>query len=264
MEHSPHPVTRVAHRRRAPDQPRVQSVARAVQILDLVARSIEGLTATEISIATDINRSATYHLLHTLSQTKVLDRVGRRYVIGTRAGVVALGFTRHRVPQHAVAKSAHLLADSLGHPVSISVWRDADVTLVGQAGTRRVLGVPQPGFSADAHARAAGKLLLSLGTQEERDQYLATHQLLARTSKTITDRRRFERELEMISARGYAVDDREFQSDVCCVAAPLATRNGVVALTVISSADEFPARRDHILATLQDVDNHVGIALLDL
>jgi DNA-binding IclR family transcriptional regulator len=64
-----------------PTRPRVQSAARTINILLEVAQSEKGLTTKEISERTGIGRQATYHLVHTLLEARMLTRTGgRRYV----------------------------------------------------------------------------------------------------------------------------------------------------------------------------------------
>jgi IclR family acetate operon transcriptional repressor len=230
--------------------PRVQSVARAVQMVDLVARSDHGLSAKEISVETGVNRSATYHLLHTLTQTDVLARDGRRYVMGPRAGVFSTGFSRHRAPNHHVIASARKLAGTIRQPVIVAAWGAPGVTVLGRTGGVSLASELRRGFAEDSHARASGKLLLALEPREARDRYLQSHALTARTGNTITDRALFERELDEIRERGYAVDEGEFLPEVCCISGALETGRGHVALSAVVSARRFRAERELYLNEL--------------
>lgn len=227
-----------------PKPPRVQSVARAIEMVDLVARSDHGVTAKDISLATGVNRSATYHLLHTLTQTKVLARDGRRYVMGSRAGVFSTGYSRHRAPSKRVIASARKLAGTIQQPVVVAAWGAPGVTVLGRTGGISLASELRRGFAQDSHARASGKLLLALEPPESRQRYLQTHALTARTGNTITDPGQLERELDEIRERGYAVDEGEFLPDVCCISGPLETGRGFVALSAVISARRFKAERE--------------------
>lgn len=233
--------------------PRVQSVARAVQMVDLVARSETGLNAKEISEETGVNRSATYHLLHTLSETGVLARDGRRYVMGPRAGVFAAGFTRHRSPREQVAASARSLAAAVRESVVVTTETSPGIAVLGRAGGVVIARELTRGFHGSAHARASGKLLLALGPREAAQRFVETTPMEARTANTIIDRRRFARELDEIRERGYAVDDEEFLPDVCCIAGAMETGRGSVALSIVAPADHFRAERETYLSELKRV-----------
>lgn len=243
-------------------RPRVQSVARAMQMVDLVARSDRGLTAKDISAATGINRSATYHLLHTLTQTGVLGRDGRRYLMGPRAGVFAAGLTRHHAPNERLVTSARTLAATIQEPVAVSAWSAQGVTVLGRTGGVGLAPALIRGFADDSHARASGKLLLALGPREARERYVAAHRFIARTRNTIVDPDVFERELDATRERGYAIDDEEFLPGVCCVAGALDTGRGTVALSIVAPTERFRADRELFVAELTRAAGASGVPAL--
>ncbi|ADB50355.1 IclR family transcriptional regulator [Conexibacter woesei] len=250
--------------RRPIERPRVQSVARAIQMVDLVARSEEGLSAMEISGQTGVNRSATYHLLHTLTQTGVLARDGRRYLMGPRAGVFAAGVTRHRSPREQVTASARSLAAAIRESVVVTTETSPGITVLGRAGGVMIARELQRGFRGSAHARASGKLLLALGPRQGVQRFLDTHPLQARTANTIVERARFERELDEIRERGYAIDNEEFLPGVCCMAGALQTGRGAVALSIVAPADRFRAQRETFAAELARVAQTSSVPALTL
>ena len=77
-------------------KPRVQSAARVVEILQLVARADSGgISATSISERLKMPRQVVYHLAHTLVGMNMLRKVGRgSYLLGLGAAIVADGFRR--------------------------------------------------------------------------------------------------------------------------------------------------------------------------
>src|SRR4051794_16715417 len=82
-----------------PQKPRVQSVARAVKILNEIARSPDGVTAQELSKAVGLNRATTYHLLHTLASAGyVTPADGHRYRIGLGVSGLVAAFERQVLP----------------------------------------------------------------------------------------------------------------------------------------------------------------------
>jgi len=231
-------------------RPRVQSVARAMQMVDAVARSPHGLTAREMSEATGVSRAGTYHLLHTLMQTGVLGRAGRRYIVGMRASVFAAGLASHTTPLQRIAATARGLAQSTRATVVAAAWGAPGITVIGRAGGGSDGGELTRGFAGHAHARASGKLLLAYASAAARDAYLATHPLLPRTDKTLVEPAQLARELAEVRRRGYAIDEEEFTAGVCCIAAPLEIGHGRVALSVVTSAERFRDEQQRLLGAL--------------
>lgn len=233
-------------------------------MVDLVARSEDGLSAKEISMQTGVNRSATYHLLHTLTQTGVLARDGRRYLMGPRSGVFAAGVTRHRSPRDHVATCARSLAAATQESVVVTTETSPGITVLGRAGGVMIARELQRGFRGSAHARASGKLLLALGPRRAAERFARSVPLAARTANTIVDAKQLGRELAEIRECGYAIDDEEFLPDVCCMAGALQTGSGAVALSIVAPADRFRAERESFAAELARVTQSGSVPALTL
>ena len=202
----------------------MQSAARAVDILLSVARSDSGLTTREISETVGISRQATYHLLHTLVGAGVLVRNNRnRYVLGLRVGTLAAAFNRQMAPPERLAPIVRGLAQDTGETAYAAGWWSGEVTALTVArGTNPVQAAEVPqGYVGDAHARAAGKLLLANASDEVRETYLASHPLRRLTASTIVDRDTLDQEFAKVRTQGYATDIEEFAQGVCCLAVPL-------------------------------------------
>jgi DNA-binding IclR family transcriptional regulator len=137
-----------------------------------------------------------------------------------------------------------------GEASFLSGWQDGEVTLLRTEQGRFGFRVPKvaPGFTAFAHARAAGKLLLAYLPPAELRHYLERHPLRPLTPRTITGRSAFQRELAGIRTSGYAVDDEEFMDGMVSVSA--AANDGtdlVLAYSVAAPVERFRANRDRFV-----------------
>jgi DNA-binding IclR family transcriptional regulator len=233
-----------------PKAPRVQSVARATEILNLIAASPDGATAQEISQTLDLKRATVYHLLHTLGAAGyVTQGPERRYRIGLGVGSLVAAFERQVVPG-GFFPLARELAARTGETAYVAMrQRDQMMLLCSVPGHHSVgVAVSPIGPIEEAHARASGKLLLALAPDEARDAYLAAHPLKRFTPSTITRKDELIKALEKIRADGYSTDVEEFTEGVACVAAPIGT--GASSLVVVLSAprERFDAEREAYIA----------------
>jgi len=238
----------------SPARPRVQSAARAVAIMLAIARTESGLSVREISETVGITRQAAYHLLHTLVGIGVLTRDERnRYLLGLRVGTLAEGFARQLAPSEHLAPIVRLLAQETGETAYAAGWSSGEIaTLTLSRGTNAVQAAEVPqGYIGNAHARAAGKLLLAFAQPAVRDEYLAAHPLARLTAKTITRRAELDRSLEEIRAQGYAVDDEEFADGLACIAVPFDEGFSPFVLALSAPRDRCIARQDEYLATMR-------------
>src|SRR5262249_21720663 len=118
-----------------------------------------------------------------------------------------------------------------------------------------------PGFTAFAHARAAGKLLLAHLPRAELRRYLDTHPLRPLTPRTLVGRKEFDRELASIRANGFAVDDEEFMDGVSSVAAPVRANAELFAYAVAAPVKRFRANRDRFIRAARSASRLAETAL---
>jgi DNA-binding IclR family transcriptional regulator len=243
-----------ARQKSAGTKPRVQSAARTVSIILSIAESRVGLRSKEISQKLKLPRQVTYHLLHTLSATRVIRKnEHQRYVLGLAAMPIAEGFHRQLAPPEYLSPHVRELADVSGETAYASGWVDGEIVVLATARGRspvQAAEVPH-GYSTDAHARASGKLLLAMADRITQENYLAQHGLAARTANTIVSPKRLQAEFERIRKRGYAIDEEEFADGLSCLAVPVEGLGGRMALGISVPSDRFHTNFDRYLKTLR-------------
>jgi IclR family transcriptional regulator, acetate operon repressor len=210
---------------------RIQSVSRAVRLLMLIASGQTDGTAKELARATGIAIPTTHHLLSTLVHERMLAKESTaRYVLGTKVAVLADALERAVTAPEYLLEPLRQLAATTGETSYVACWRGGDIRVQASIEGHHPVRVSLPlGPYTDAHARATGKLLLAMTSEEVRQAYLAAHPLRALTPRTITDPTRLEAEFEQIRANGYALDEEQFQPGVSCVAAPVIDEGVAVA-----------------------------------
>jgi DNA-binding IclR family transcriptional regulator len=233
-------------------KPRIQSVARAVALLNAIARSPDGLTAHELSVATNLSRATTYHLVQTLVAVGyIAPGAGHRYRLAVGVSPLVEAFSRHVVPQDLVPL-ARALAQRTGETAYVAARDGADLVLLCSVPGHHQVSVSNSpvGPIEHGHARASGKLLLALAPDDARERYLATHPLTRMTRATITTRAELLKEFARIRDAGWACDLEEYHDGVCCFAAPLAGGAAPYALVLSAPKARFEAHREEYLATV--------------
>lgn len=234
---------------------RVQSVARALAILDVVAERRASPRAQEIATELGLHLTTTVHLLNTLVDGGYLEKHGRTYALST-SKILSL---HDRIsagvrPSPRAVAALHQVSDETGETANISSWIGDDVILAANVEGRQAVRVAalQVGTRGDIHARASGKCLLAFGPPARLDRYLTMGRLRARTDNTITDEDRLRTELAEAQRRGYAVDAEEYTEGICGAAVPLRDGEGppTVALSVMAPAGRFHRNEDDLVAAL--------------
>lgn len=222
----------------------IQSVQRALRLLEVLAERDGRARAKELARAAGLPLATTYHLLRTCAHEGWLQRLDDgSYVLGHRIDVVRQHGTAARGLAHA-RPALEWLRDELGGAVYLARYVDGEIVvteIVDSARAPRIdlwVGVHDAG-----HATALGKCILGQLAAEDRLDYLARHPLHDLTPRTVVD----PRLLRLPAAGEVAVDDGEYAVGVCCVAAAVPTAGGAGAVGVVSPPTE-PARRTALTA----------------
>lgn len=247
----------------------VQVLDRALALLTAIAAdtgrsSLSGL-ATQLAIA-----PATAHrIAATLEQRGFIVRVGRgRFMLGA-ALIGLVGPQAHTQLLTALgAPIVRELARQAGLASHLGVFEGDMVTYLAKAGRDAKHIFTQEGMQLEAYCSAIGKALLAhLPTGEQR-RYLRAGPFVRLTPNTIVEPQRLEQELQATRERGYAIDDCEVDSGLCCVAAPVfdPSRRAIAALSISKRtnavdelADAIPALRQAALDLETKLAGSVGL-----
>lgn len=241
---------------------RIQSVARAIRLIRLVAEASDGVYAQDAQAHLDVSLPTAYHLLNTLADERLLDKRDRRYYLGPLAGLIADAYVHQQsTPPYLLAPLLRLSRE-LGETVTLCLWRRSDVyeVAVYEGSKPLQVGGRSEEVQQDLHARASGKLLLAALSERELNRYLKVHPLNARTPNTITDVDALREELELTRKRGWAMEYEECDVGVACLAAPVTAEQvgGAAAYTLGAPAWRLTENFDNYLAVLRRVAGEVS------
>ncbi|NIQ40393.1 MAG: helix-turn-helix domain-containing protein [Proteobacteria bacterium] len=82
------------------------------------------------------------------------------------------------------------------------------------------------GRRAPGHCTALGKVFLSSLSEEDLHRYFRSQKLIACTERTITSPKELKKQLDRVRTNGFAVDDRELDEGIRCIAAPVKDESG--------------------------------------
>ncbi len=201
----------------------VQTLARGLKIIDLLADADDGLTAADLINLLGIDKSGISRLMRTLVAYRFVERDDevRRYYLGNH--VRELG---HRAGQHLMLRELaqpHLVKLSLvsAENAHVAVHSSSQaLTIADQPSTEPLRVVSEVGRRMPLHCSAVGKCLLAFAG-------IVTPAILPRfTDHTITDPQALDRALLKTQRQKYAVDDEELTHGVRGIAVPVRNREG--------------------------------------
>jgi len=204
--------------------PLLDTVSRALGILRLFLDSQHGLSLTDVAHLSGLSKSSATRYLATLEFHGYLRRDSQslRYHLGSaavRLGAIAIRRLDVRDiadPYMAQLRDTYRETVNLAFPVPEG--RIVYVQVLEANQTVRLTS--KLGDEDYAHATALGKAMLAFMSQEQWER-CRPKSLTQRTGNTITDWPSLERELDEVRERGFAIDYRESDAQVCCVGVPI-------------------------------------------
>lgn len=233
-----------------PDAPAVESVDRALRLLQELGGHGSGATLDELSAATGLPKSSAHRTLAALRERGfVLQQDDGRYLIGSELLRVAFDF-HERVDLRVVLRPVLTrLREELNETVHLGQLQGGDVVYLDKIeSTHPITLTSTVGGRNPAHCTAVGKALLAWTYPDEaslRGWVAQQGTLGARTEHSITSADALVREAARIRSDGYARDMEESEVGVRCLAAPVFLGSALprAAVSVSAPRERLPAAR---------------------
>ncbi|WP_108461567.1 IclR family transcriptional regulator [Devosia naphthalenivorans] len=222
----------------------IQSVDRALSIIEVLSLSNAPLMLSELSTLTDLNLSTCHHLVKTLVRRGyvVYSGRGRGYSLSSKLESLSRRTARGFHLVEFVTPALRELNNDVRECVQMAVLRGSVLVtevrfasqMPSQADTH---GAPK---LHAAHALALGKAILAWLPETELARVVADNGLKRFTDVTITSLSGLVEELRMVRRSGFAFEDGEFHPDLVGIGASVRDTSGAV---VGSIGVTIPRRR---------------------
>jgi DNA-binding IclR family transcriptional regulator len=159
---------------------------------------------------------------------------------------------------HSLSKYIKQAAATFNESASLCVERDMQmVYIVTEEGPGRMLQtLHRIGHIAPMHATGVGKLHLLNYSDRQLEELEKKRGLPLYTGHTITSLADLRKELAVVRARGYAMDNEECEEGVRCIAVPVVNHQGQVTAAISMSAPVTRMngeRSDEVIKYLKDL-----------
>ncbi|NBE96998.1 IclR family transcriptional regulator [Nonomuraea sp. KC401] len=216
----------------------VQSVERALDVLEALAEHGGEAGLSEIAARTGLPYGTIHRLLQTLlARGYVRQESDRRYALG--GGLVRLGGIAESMVGVWAQPYLARMVELSGETANLAVLEGDFIVYVAQAPSpRRLRMFAEVGRRVLPHSTAVGKVLLSGRPASEAVAVFERTGMPRRTPNTITELSAMLAELEQVRSRGYAMDLGEEELGVHCLAVPVWDGGRVVAAMSVSGPAE--------------------------
>jgi IclR family acetate operon transcriptional repressor len=233
----------------------IQSVDRALLLLETIAEMGGEATLTELSHRTKLNISTCHHLLATLIRRNFVTKVpGRRlYALGGRILYIGHACLQVDLPRRAqpylesvnqvTGETVHLTALQGDVIANLSV-REARHAVRVETG--RLGRIPAP------HAQSNGKAILAWLPEDEVRRIVGSG-LKRYTPNTIVEFPTLIESLNGVRRAGYAMDREEYLPGVICIGAAIRDHTGGIVGSISASTPTMRADDKHLALMREQV-----------
>ncbi|MFI6794806.1 IclR family transcriptional regulator [Streptosporangium canum] len=241
----------------------VQSVDRALDVLEALAERGGEAGLSEIAARTGLPYGTIHRLLRTLLvRGYVRQESDRRYALG--GALVRLGEVAERMVGTWAQPYLAKMVELSGETANLAVLEGDFIVYVAQVPSpRRLRMFAEVGRRVLPHSTAVGKVLMAGRPDTEVASLVERTGMPRRTANTITDLPGMLAELERVRDRGYAMDLGEEELGVHCLAVGVHDGSRMVAaMSVSGPAERIDALdRDDLAEGMRKIANDFGAEL---
>ena len=209
----------------------IQSVTRALSVLNAIAEEESGLTLAEISEKVGLPPSTTHRHLTTMQEESFVrfDAETGTWLIGVQAFLTGSAFIGSRDIASIARPYMRRLMEASGETVNLAIADEARgyVVYLAQVECKHMMrAISRPGELVPMYCSAVGKALLAAMPETSIAAIFQKTGLKRITEKTITSPAKMRAELVRIKSEGYALDDEEHAVGLRCIASVLCNEHG--------------------------------------
>ncbi len=233
---------------RAPEQShdryRIRVVDRAISVLNLLSDG-QPRSLTEVHEELGLSSSTAFRLLSSLACHALVtqDPHTGRYCLGLRCLELARAYADNNDLRTVALLELERLRDATGESVHLAVLEGMEVIYLEKLPGLHAVGImsSRVGGRAPAYCTGLGKVLLAGQPHAAVRKYYAANPMTRHTGTTIVRISTLLDQLGVVARQGYALDQREHEVEVECVASPVLDPDGTVvaAISVSGPADRI-------------------------
>lgn len=220
-----------------------RTLVRAFEILDYASQyPTSGVLLKDICEKMDLSKSTAHVIVQTLLALGYLETLAnndKRYVLGSSAYILGMKYLNKKDFISSIAPELQKLCEKWKKTGFVGVLKGGYIVYVHKyTPSSSIISSCPLGSQKSAYATGLGKAFIAFSKNEE--EIISQMDFVKISEKTITDKDAFRKELQDIRSRGYAIDDRENDKLLSCVAVPVFDHSGypVASMSLTGLYDE--------------------------
>ncbi|HWR40657.1 MAG TPA: IclR family transcriptional regulator [Patescibacteria group bacterium] len=246
----------------------VQSLQRALDILEVVGNSRQPVPLKEITAQTGLPKSTVYRLLSNLEAREYIRcNADTSYQLGLKLLMMSQRVEQSFELKHLARPYIVELNEYTRESVHLGMLHNNRVLYVDTVESAHTIRlVAKVGATNWVHFTALGKALLVQHSDEAIVKILQEQGMDRKTASTLVTPAAFLEEMERVRREGYAWDEQESEDGCRCVGAPIFNHKGQVVAAISISGPVARVSRDmassdfvpRLLSVTRELSNSLG------
>ena len=207
----------------------IQSVDRALQVLELLRESPRGLGVTGVYPAIKVAKSTAHRLLMSLEEHSYVQKFGREstYRLGLKFIEMNYVVTKNLNVLEIARPFIERLSTETSEIVHLVMLDGQEIVYIDKVENSSTIRIySQIGRRGPLYCTAVGKSILAYLNDGEANQLISNIKFNKFTDYTLSSREALEKELITIKAESYSYDNEEHEMGIRCIGAPIMDHNG--------------------------------------
>lgn len=229
--------------------PKLTAVDKALVVLNCVGRlSSQGeVRMADLVEASGLQRAVVHRSLVSLKNYGLVKQDGHGFQLGGKILELA-SFAFSNMDIRRLAKPImQQFSDLTAQTIHLALRDHLEVVYIDKIESRQEIVLASAiGWRGDVHCTALGKAMLAYSEQSVREAMYAKA-LVKKTDQTLTVKEQLEAELTTVRECGYAIDDRENENEIRCVAVPILDQQGlaIAGISVSGTVTQVTMEKAH-------------------
>lgn len=209
----------------------VQSLERALTILNKLSEYPDGIQITRLSEQVGLTKSTIHRLLTTLSSMNyvVKDEETDKYRLGLQVLFLSRNLLNNSDIVNISKPYLEKLMKEVNETVHLCIEDHGEVMYVDKIESNQTVRMySRIGSRAPLYCTGVGKVLLSGMDQDKFEEAISNITFIPKTPTTITSNEALSAEIEKVKKQGYALDDCENEVVLRCIAVPIYNHKGKI------------------------------------
>ncbi|MEH7072980.1 IclR family transcriptional regulator [Neobacillus drentensis] len=242
----------------------VQSLERALTILNKLSEYPDGIQITRLAEQVGLTKGTLHRLLATLSNMNyvVKDEETDKYKLGLQVLFLSRNLLNNSNIITVAKPYLEKLSKEVNETVHLCIEDHGEVIYIDKIESNQTIRMySRIGSRAPMYCTGVGKVLLSGMNPDRFEEIISNINFIPKTPHTITSKEAFIEEIDKVKAQGYALDNAENEEVLRCIASPIYDHKGKIIASFSISGPRNRITMDVINDTLVEKMKQYSLAI---